>query len=128
MIRRHALVVGANAYPSEELDNAVADAMCVAETLRKRSFEVVTVLDPDRTALDAAISTFKGLAIQAELALVYLAGHAVERHGAGYFLPVDFPFPPSAGRLRSIGFGLDELVAATDGAASRIVVLDACRN
>jgi len=128
MIRRHALVVGANAYPGEKLDNAVADATRVAETLRKRGFEVVTVLDPDRTALDAAISTFRGLAIRADLAIVYLAGHAVERHGAGYFLPVDFPFPPSAGRLRSSGFGLDELVAATDGAASRIVVLDACRS
>ena len=71
---------------------------------------------------------FRPVAKIAELALVYLAGHAVERHGSGYFLPVDFSFPPTAARLRYAAVGLNAFVEATSGAASRIVALDACRN
>ena len=128
MSRRHALVIGANAYPSEELINATGDAGRVAEALRIRGFSVRTVLDPDLAAIDAALTDFKRAALSAELVLVYLAGHAVERHGSGYFLPVDFSFPPTAAGLRFTAVSLNAFVEATDGAMSRIVVVDACRN
>lgn len=121
-------MIGANAYPDRELENAVQDASHVADALRKRAFSVATILDPDRSALDAAISEFRILAQAADIACIYLAGHAVERHGAGFFLPVDFPFPLKPGTLRHYAIGLNDLVSATEGAGSRIVMLDACRN
>jgi len=125
---RHALVIGAIAYPGEELDNSVGDAGRVADALRARAFSVLTVLDPDLAAIDAALATFNPVVQTAELALIYLAGHAVERYGSGYFLPVNFDFPPTAARLRHTAAGLNAFVEATNGAASRIIVLDACRN
>jgi len=125
---RHALVVGAAAYPGQPLDNAANDAGRIADALRDRGFAVTILLEPDRHALDVALATFRPLAASADLALVYLAGHAVERHGTGYFLPIDFPFPPTPGNLRFCAIGLNDFVGATDGAGSRIVVLDACRD
>lgn len=125
---RHALVIGAIAYPGAELDNAIGDARRVADALSARGFSVSIVLDPNVVAIDAALTAFKPAAQTSELALIYLAGHAVERHGSGYFLPVDFRFPPTAAGLRYTAVGLNAFVEATNGAASRIVVLDACRN
>lgn len=122
------MVIGAIAYPGAELHNAVSDARRIAEALRARGFSVLVVLDPDLAAIDAALTTFRLAAQNAELAVIYLAGHAVERHGSGYFLPVDFSFPPTAAGLRYTATGLNAFVEATNGAASRIVVLDACRN
>lgn len=80
------------------------------------------VLDPDLAAIDNALAAFRPTAQTAELALIYVAGHAVERHGSGYFLPVDFSFPPTAAGLRYTATGLNAFVEAMGGAASRIVV------
>ena len=128
MSGRHALVIGAVAYPGQELDNAVADADRVAKALGARGFSVSIALNPQLSSIDAALENFKSLAQTADLALIYLAGHAIERHGSGYFLPTDFSFPPTAVSLRCIAVSLNAFVEATNGAASRIVVLDACRN
>ncbi|TGQ96504.1 caspase family protein, partial [Mesorhizobium sp. M4B.F.Ca.ET.200.01.1.1] len=85
---RHALVIGAIAYPGQELENATSDAGHAADALRDRGFAVTTVFDPSLAAIDAALTNFKELAQTAELAVIFLAGHAVERHGRGYFLPI----------------------------------------
>lgn len=97
---RHALVIGAIAYPGAELDNAVGDAGRMADALRARCFSVSIVLDPDPAAIDIALAAFRPTVQAAELALIYLAGHDVERHGRGYFLPIDFGFSPTAASLR----------------------------
>ncbi len=125
---RHALVIGANAYHDAALANAVDDARRVAAALRERGFSTSIALDPDQAAIDVALADFKLSAQTAELALIYLAGHAVERHGSGFFLPVDSEFPVTAARLRFTATCFNAFVEATNGAGSRIIVLDACRN
>ncbi|MGN6306791.1 MAG: caspase family protein [Mesorhizobium sp.] len=128
MSGRYALVIGAVAYPDNKLNNAVEDAIRVAEALGNRGFAVTTILDPDGRSIDDALAAFKPAAQAAELAVIFLAGHAVERHGSGYFLPIDFGFPPQPASLPFTAVSLNAFVEATQGAASRIVVLDACRN
>ncbi|MBB3952655.1 caspase family protein [Aureimonas jatrophae] len=128
MNERHALVIGADAYPGAELSNAVGDARRVAAALTMRGFSTEIVLDPELSAVESALADFRSVARNAELAMIYLAGHAVERHGNGFFLPVDFEFPLTVGRLRFMATPLNAFVDATEGAASRILVLDACRN
>ena len=125
---RYALVIGAIAYPDAKLDNAVEDAIRVADALNARGFVVTTILNPDRSAIDAALAAFRPAIQTAELAIVFIAGHAVERHGVGYFLPVDFQFPLQPASLPYTAVSLNDFVDATEGAKSRIVVLDACRN
>lgn len=128
MLGRHALVIGATTYAGNELINAADDARRMAATLRMRGFNAEVYIDPTLSEIDNACNLFKSLAQSSDMALVYLAGHAVERYGAGYFLPVDFSFSPTAGGLRCTAVGLNAFVEAMDGAKSRIMVVDACRN
>jgi Caspase domain len=128
MPQRQALVVGAIEYAGQELENAVNDATRVATALCARGFVITTVFNPTKAEIDATLVDFKQKTQKAELAMIYLAGHAVERHGCGYFLPVDFQFPLQPASLRYTAVSLNEFVEATEGAGSRIVVLDACRN
>jgi uncharacterized caspase-like protein len=71
---------------TKNLQSCVADALCA------QGFSVSIVLDPNLAAIDAALKAFRPEAETAELALIYLAGHAVERHDSGYFLAVAFGF------------------------------------
>ncbi|MFT8762911.1 MAG: caspase family protein [Gluconobacter potus] len=128
MGERYALIIGAIAYPGKELVNAVDDAIRVARALKARGFIVKTVTNLRKTEIDTELAAFRATAQTAELAIIFLAGHAVERHGSGYFLPVDFQFPLQPASLPYTAVSLNAFVEATEGAGSRIVVLDACRN
>lgn len=128
MTNRVALVIGIASYPFNPLPNPVDDAGRAADVLARRGFSVTSLLDATASAIDDAVTAFRLSARGADISLVYLAGHAVERHGVGYFLPIDFPFPPTPTGARHFGVNLDDLVKATSGALARIVILDACRN
>lgn len=127
-LQRHALVVGAVDYLGQKLDNAVDDAVRIAKVLVARGFTVTSVHNPTKAEIDAALAEFSLRAQKSEIALVFLAGHAVERHGSGYFLPVDFQFPLTPGSLPYTALSLNSIIEATESAESRVIVLDACRN
>jgi uncharacterized caspase-like protein len=128
LTQRYALVIGVSRYRERPLFNAVADAGRATTALRQRGFQTTLIEDADARTMDAAIRSFSAVVVGAEIALIYLAGHAVERHGAGYFLPSDFPFPLSPSKAMQCGISLNDLIRATHSAKSGIVVLDACRN
>ena len=128
LTQRYALVIGVSHYPGSPLSNAVADAGRATTALRQRGFRTTLIEDAGAQTMDAAINSFGADVVGADIALIYLAGHAVERHGAGYFLPSDFPFPLSPSKAMQFGIRLNVLVRAARSAKSGIVVLDACRN
>jgi hypothetical protein len=128
MKRRHALVIGIGDYPGKNLPNAVADARKACKALRTRGFDTFFLEDATAEEIDTALEGFKAAAAGADIALIFLVGHAVERHGAGYFLPSDFPFPAAAGRVLQRSVPIDQLVGAVRAARTGIIVLDACRN
>ena len=99
-----------------------------ATALQQRGFQTTLIEDADVRTMDAAIRLFSAVVVGAEIALIYLAGHAVERHGAGYFLSSDFLFPLSPSKAMQRGISLNDLIRTTQSAKSGIVVLDACRN
>lgn len=125
---RYALVVGVANYQQVPLNNPNTDAAFVIESLEKRGFQITAISDVDAETFIKVLASFKEQIPDAEIALIYLAGHAVERHGKGYFLPVDFPFPLSPYKVKNYGISLNEVVDATQPARTRIIVLDACRN
>ena len=128
MTHRYALVVGVARYSDQPLLNAVDDTTRAAHALRQRGFETTVITDADARTIDAALESFSASVANSEIALIYCAGHAVERHGAGYFLPSDFPFPLSSSKVRHYGISLNNLISAPQSAQSAIVILDACRN
>ncbi len=127
---RHALLIGNSAYAAlPPLDNPSLDARLLAETLNGLGFEVHAVTDADYDGMRAAIDAFRREARDAEVALVYYAGHGVQVDGENYLLPVDAVVE---GRedLRRRGLVLAFLLNEIETVAPEfgILVLDACRN
>jgi len=127
-VNRIALVVGNATYLGRSLPNAAGDAREVARALRKRSFKTKLLIDADAAAINKALASVRRNAKEADIALFYFAGHAVERSGVGFVLPTDFPFPVDASATKIYGVGLDRIVDAIKPSKSSVVVLDGCRN
>ena len=125
---RVALVVGNSAYAEMgTLPNSGNDAADVAAALGRLGFEVETVRDADRAGMNAALRGFTRSSVGADVALVFYAGHGLEMDGVNYLVPVDARLERDTD-VRFEAVTLDDVLAAVEGAALRVVVLDACRN
>ena len=126
--RRVALVLGNSDYGHiSRLPNPGNDAADMSAALRRLGFEVTTVLDADQDRLNSALRSFGRRSPQADVSLVFYAGHGIEVAGENYLLPVD-------ARLewdRDVEYEtvpLARVLRSTEGAGLRVVILDACRN
>src|ERR1700743_3879270 len=89
--KRVALVLGNSAYQNvPRLTNPANDAALMADTFKKAGFDVV-VAKPDLGALDArrVLRDFSDSAADADIAVIYYAGHGMEVDGVNYVIPVD---------------------------------------
>ncbi|WBL76086.1 caspase family protein [Bradyrhizobium xenonodulans] len=128
--KRVALVMGNSAYKSApRLANPVNDATLVGGMLKKAGFDNVDVrLDLNAADMRRSLREFAGRTRDAEVAVIYYAGHGIELDGANYLIPTD-------AALETDGDVLDETVAldralfAVEPAKQlRLVILDACRD
>ncbi len=127
---RHALLIGNSAYSAlPPLDNPSLDAKLLSRTLGELGFSVSAVTDADYDAMRAAMDAFRREARDAEVALVYYAGHGVQVDGVNYLLPVD-AVVQGRDDLRQQGLVLALLLHEIEalGPDFGILVLDACRN
>ncbi len=125
---RVALVVGNSTYAAiGELPNPGNDAADVGAALGRLGFVVTTVRDADRAGLTEALRAFTRESVGADVALVFYAGHGLEMDGVNYLVPVDAQLEQDTD-VRYETVSLDDVLAAVEGAALRVVILDACRN
>ena len=128
--RRVALVVGNSHYSNASLflANPKNDAEDVAAALRAVGFEVLQAVDANKRELDLNMAKFARLATDADAALFYYAGHAVQYQGRNYLMPTDAEVEDEIS-FRYQMTPLDDVRAALDrGDGVKIVILDACRN
>ena len=86
-----ALVIGNSAYQNvAPLANPVNDSARIAATLKDAGFDVVDSRR-DLPAADTrrALRDFADRARDADIAVVYYAGHGIEVDGGNYLIPVD---------------------------------------
>jgi hypothetical protein len=97
--------------------------------LKKSGFQDVTLLqDAGNLEFKRAIRKFETVADQADIAVVYYAGHGLEIGGVNYLIPVDARLA-SDRDAEDESIPLERLVATADGAKRlRLIVLDACRD
>ncbi len=131
--KRIALVVGNNDYTEvSKLEKATGDARAVAATLQGLGFDVIAVLDASRARMSRALVDFESRVQPGDTALFYFAGHGVALDGGNYLLPTDIPNVTEAQRnqLRTDGFLADDISERLRerGAATTVMILDACRN
>jgi Caspase domain len=60
----------------------------MAATLNRLGFDVDTLLDPSRAALEAAVRRYGDRSIGADVSLFYYSGHALEWFSHNWLLPV----------------------------------------
>jgi formylglycine-generating enzyme required for sulfatase activity len=127
--RRAALVVGIGTYQhAPKLANPVNDARAVGEALRRLNFDVDEAYDADFSRLTHALRAFGIKAAQADVAVVYFAGHGVQVAHENYLLPADALLE----RERDLVYetlSLDLFLGEISQARKLgMILLDACRN
>jgi hypothetical protein len=128
--KRVALIVGNSSYQTvPQLANPSRDASAVAKMFRDAGFDTVDVmLNVGNLDFKRAIRKFETTADQADIAVVYYAGHGLEISGVNYLIPVDARLA-SDRDAEDEAIPLERLVSSADGAKRlRLIVLDACRD
>jgi caspase domain-containing protein len=128
--KRVALVVGNSSYQTvPQLPNPSRDASSVAKMFRDAGFDTVeTLLDVGNLEFKRAIRKFEAIADQADIAVVFYAGHGLEISGVNYLIPVDARLA-SDRDAEDEAIPLERLVSSADGAKRlRLIILDACRD
>src|SRR4051812_12498732 len=128
--KRVALVVGNSNYQTvPQLPNPSRDATAVAKMFRDAGFDTVdTLINVGNLEFKRAIRKFETIADQADIAVVYYAGHGLEISGVNYLIPIDARLA-SDRDAEDEAIPLERLVSSADGAKRlRLIVLDACRD
>lgn len=128
--KRIALIVGNSAYQTvPQLPNPARDASSVAKLFKEAGFDSVDLqLNVGNLEFKRAIRKFETAADQADIAVLYYAGHGLEINGSNYLIPVDARLA-SDRDADDEAIPLERMVSSADGAKRlRLVILDACRD
>src|SRR2546421_440932 len=128
--KRVALIIGNSVYQNvPPLANPINDGAIMAATLKGAGFDVVDSRH-DLSAVEArrALRDFSDAARDADIAVVYYAGHGMEVDGANYLIPVDAKLERDTD-VYDEALSLDRVLVAVEPAKQlRLVILDACRD
>jgi hypothetical protein len=127
--KRVALVIGNGAYRNvPALTNPTNDAKDVAAAFERLGFAVRAISDATYDGMRRGLLEFGRQARDADVAIVYFAGHGIEVGGENWLIPID-------AELRSDidvdheAMGLRSVLPAVESAGKLgLVILDACRN
>jgi uncharacterized caspase-like protein len=128
--KRVALVVGNSAYKNApRLANPANDAAAIAAMFRVAQFDVVELRqDLGNLEMRRLLREFSDRAKDADMAVVYYAGHGLEVDGVNYLIPVDAILERD-GDAYDEAISLDRVLQTIEPARRlRLVVLDACRD
>ena len=128
--KRVALIIGNSLYQSvPQLPNPSKDAGAVAQMFRNAHFDTVDLqLDLGIIEFKRAIRKFEEAADQADIAVIYYAGHGLEISGINFLIPVDARLANDRD-AEDEAVPLDRVLSSAGGAKKlRLVVLDACRD
>jgi uncharacterized caspase-like protein len=128
--KRVALVIANSAYQHAPLlTNPVNDGSVMARTLKEAGFDIVESRH-DLSALDTrrVLREFADATRDADIAVVYYAGHGIEVEGSNYLIPVDAKLERDTD-VYDEALSLDRVLVAVEPAKQlRLVILDACRD
>ena len=126
---REALVIGNSAYRDLPLRNPGNDAAAVHRSLRGMGINARLVRDADWRQMIEVVHAFILQTEQADLRLLYYAGHGAQVHGRNYLIAIDAPMTSSdelAARSLDASEILERLGRRRKGL--NLLILDACRN
>jgi hypothetical protein len=128
--KRVALVIGNGAYTRvPKLDNPKNDAAAMEAMFKAASFDtVVRATDLGVAAMRRALRDFSDTAYDADIAVVFYAGHGMEVGGTNYLIPTDAVLERDID-ARDEAISLDRVSEILEPVKRlRFVILDACRD
>lgn len=129
-LKRVAFVIGQGDYLKlADLPNPPRDAAVMANALAEMGFDAVEIAENlGASELRRVPAAIAARAAQADVVLVFYAGHGVEADGVNYLIPVDAA-PESDRDLKSGALALSDLTASVAKARrGALVIVDACRD
>ncbi|MBR0844136.1 caspase family protein [Bradyrhizobium liaoningense] len=128
--KRVALVIGNSAYKNvPKLANPVSDAGLIGSVLKRAGFDTIDVRqDLSASEMRKALREFGSKTRDADVAVVYYAGHGMEVDGANYLIPTDATLETDTD-VYDEALPLDRVLVTIETAKQlRLVILDACRD
>lgn len=128
--KRVALVIGNSGYQNvAALTNPANDASAVTEMFRKANFDLVEARrDLKNAEMRRSLRDFTEKARDADIAVIYYAGHGLEVDGTNYLVPVDATLERDTDAYDE-AIALERILQAIEPAKQmRLVILDACRD
>jgi uncharacterized caspase-like protein len=128
--KRVAMVIGNSAYKNvNRLKNPANDAAAVVAMFKTAGFDSVDLRqDLNVVEMRRALREFGNKTRDADVAVIYYAGHGIELDGTNYLIPVDATLETDTDVLDET-FPLERVLFAVEPAKQlRLVILDACRD
>jgi uncharacterized caspase-like protein len=128
--KRIALIIGNSNYEKvARLSNPANDAALIAETFKLAGFDRVDLRrDLKVGEMRRALREFVENSREADVAVVYFAGHGIEVDGSNYLVPVDAVLERDVD-VYDEALSLERVLVAVEPAKQlRLVILDACRD
>jgi uncharacterized caspase-like protein len=128
--KRVALVIGNSSYDKvARLLNPANDAALVADTLKTAGFDSVELRrDLKINDMRRALRDFVDKSRDADVAVIYYAGHGIEVDGVNYLVPVDAVLDRDID-IYDEALSLERVLVSVEPAKKlRLVILDACRD
>jgi hypothetical protein len=128
--KRVALVMGNSAYQKvNPLANPANDSEAMSSVLKDAGFDVVELKrDLNVGEMRRALRDFSDNVRDADVAIVYYAGHGIEINGNNYLIPVDAVLERDIDAFDE-AIPLDRILTVIEPAKQlRLVILDACRD
>lgn len=128
--KRVALVIGNSGYQNvAKLPNPVNDAAAIAALFKAAGFDAVdTRRDVGSLDFKRAIREFALTSRDADIAVVYFAGHGIEVRGINYLIPVDAKLANDLD-TEDEAISLDRIASILEPVKRlRLIILDACRD
>jgi len=128
--KRVALVIGNGSYSKvARLPNPVNDANAMAALFRRAGFDVVEIKrDLGVAAMRRTLRDFSDQVRDADIAVVFFAGHGIEINGVNHLIPIDAVLERDID-VEDETVSLERVVQLIEPAKRlRLIILDACRD
>jgi uncharacterized caspase-like protein len=128
--KRVALVIGNGTYTKvARLNNPKNDAAAMEAMFKAAAFtSVVRLNDLGVTAMKRAVRDFSDTAQDADIAVVFYAGHGIEVAGVNYLIPIDAVLERDID-VQDEAVSLDRINQVLEPVKRlRLIILDACRD
>ena len=126
--KRFALIIGNGKYEAAgSLKNAANDAQLIAASFKAVGFETELLTDLSEKSMGQALDRLAERANSLDVVALYYAGHAIQKDGQNYLIPIDAQIKTETAIERET-IALQSFMKVLERVPISLMFLDACRN